>query len=133
MTLLYGKANAIDGLAIGTGNKSELQIGYFTKYGDGGVDLLPIGDLYKYQVYELAKELGVPESIISKAPSAGLFAGQTDEDELGLSYKELDAILEAIEKNSDLSKFDPGTVQHVQQLKAAAQHKLELPPIAPTG
>ena len=97
MIILYAYANALSLLVVGTGNKSELATGYFTKYGDGGVDILPIGDLYKTQVRQLAKALGVPEKIMAKSPSAGLWPGQTDEEELGISYDQLDLILYGIE------------------------------------
>jgi len=130
MTLLYAKANTVGGLVVGTGNKSELQVGYFTKYGDGGVDLLPIGGLYKTQVWELAKELGVPDQIISKAPSAGLWPGQTDESELGMTYQELDSILQVIEQQRPLDQFDQTKVARVVERMAQAKHKLALPPIA---
>lgn len=93
MSLLYSRSNASGLVVMGTGNRSELLAGYFTKYGDGGVDYLPIGALYKTQVWQLAKHLGVPDPIISQAPSAGLWAGQTDEQELGISYQKLDLIL----------------------------------------
>jgi NAD+ synthase len=93
MTTLYFIANSLNYLVAGTGNRSELTIGYFTKYGDGGVDVLPIGNLLKSQVRALAKELGVPQPIIEKAPSAGLWIGQTDEDEMGFSYADLEAYL----------------------------------------
>lgn len=130
MTLLYGKANEVNGLVIGTGNKSELAVGYFTKYGDGGVDLLPLGSLYKFQVRLLAAELGVPVDIITKPPTAGLFTGQTDEAELGMSYEVLDAILQAIENKTSLEGFAPEAVKRVEDLKTKAAHKLDLPPIA---
>jgi len=78
----------------GTGNRSELSIGYFTKYGDGGVDMLPIGHLVKSQVRAMARELGVPEDIVDRTPSAGLWLGQTDEAEMGMSYAELRTVLE---------------------------------------
>ncbi len=93
MILLYGTASCKDYLVLGTGNKSELLLGYFTKYGDGGADLLPIGDLYKWQVAELARWLGVPERIIKKTPTAGLWKNQTDEGELGFSYGFADQVL----------------------------------------
>ncbi len=93
MVLLYSVANDMDGFVIGTGNKSELLTGYFTKYGDGGVDILPIGGLYKTQVRMLARDLSIPARIIRKKPSAGLWPGQTDEGELGLPYETLDLIL----------------------------------------
>jgi NAD+ synthase len=93
MCMLYYHANHLNYLVIGTGNKSELSIGYFTKFGDGGCDILPIGDLYKTEVRKLAKYLEVPQRIINKEPSAGFWPGQTDEEELGMSYNRLDKIL----------------------------------------
>ena len=94
MSTLYYFANKLNYLVCGTGNKSEIMVGYFTKHGDSGVDILPIADLFKRQVYQLAKELKIPQSIIVKAPSAGLWNNQTDEVELGITYKELDDILD---------------------------------------
>lgn len=85
-------------LVVGTGNKSELLMGYFTKWGDGGADLMPIGDLYKTQVRELAAQLGLPRPVRERAPTAGLWEGQTDEEELGLPYSELDQILFGFEQ-----------------------------------
>ena len=93
MTTLYYFANELNYLVVGTGNKSELMIGYFTKYGDGGADILPLGNLLKSQVRELAKHLGIPKKIINKPPSAGLWEGQTDEKEIGISYEQLDKYL----------------------------------------
>lgn len=90
MTTLYYHAARRQSLVVGTGNRSEITVGYFTKYGDGGVDLLPIAGLVKEQVVELAKYLGVPAPIIEKPPSAGLWAGQNDEREMGITYEELD-------------------------------------------
>ncbi len=107
MTLLHAGAYEKGMLVMGTGNKSELLTGYFTKFGDGGVDLMPIGDLYKTQVRELAGMIGIPSEIIGKPPSAGLYEGQTDEGELGMSYETLDCILYGIERDlsiSDISK-----------------------------
>ena len=93
MMILYYHANDLNRLVIGTGNKTELLVGYFTKHGDGGVDILPLGDLYKTEVRMLAEQLRVPKKIIEKAPTAGLWAGQTDEEELGIKYELLDKIL----------------------------------------
>lgn len=92
MTLLYYYANLLDRLVVGTSNRSEIRSGYFTKYGDGASDFEPLGCLYKTQVLELAKHLEVPEPIIRRPPSAGLWRGQTDESELGISYEQLDRI-----------------------------------------
>jgi len=94
MSALYYFANKLNYLVCGTGNKSELLVGYFTKYGDGGVDILPIADLFKRQVRTLARELKIPEAVIVKPPTAGLWAGQTDEGEMGITYNELDCILD---------------------------------------
>lgn len=99
MMVLYAEAQARGYLVCGTGNKSELLTGYFTKHGDGGVDLQPIGDLYKTQVRQFAASLGVPKAIIHKPPSAGLYSGQTDEKEMGVTYEQLDAILRGMELN----------------------------------
>ncbi|MEM3413747.1 MAG: NAD+ synthase [Thermoplasmata archaeon] len=97
MCILFAFANQNNLLVSVTSNKSELLTGYFTKYGDGAADILPIGDLYKTQVRLLAKELKIPDKILKKAPSAGFWQGQTDEEELGISYEELDKILFGLE------------------------------------
>ena len=93
MTALYFLANSLNYLVVGTGNRSELTVGYFTKHGDGGVDILPIGHLLKSEVQEIARELGVPQPIIDKPPSAGLWVGQTDEAEMGFRYADLERYL----------------------------------------
>jgi NAD+ synthase len=129
MNLLYAKANSIDGIVLGTGNKTEEMIGYFTKYGDGGVDILPIGDLYKHEVRKLATEIGIPKQIIDKKPTAGLWEGQYDEDEIGMNYDTLDQILEAIEKNEDLSVLNQEYVQKVKDMIASSEHKRHMPPV----
>lgn len=122
MTALYYLANLRNGVVVGTGNKSEATIGYFTKYGDGGVDLLPIVDLYKHEVRALARELGVPEPIIAKPPSAGLWQGQTDEGEIGLTYDQLDAALAAIERG-EVADLDPQVRDRVLGLQRTSEHK----------
>ena len=101
MIVLYHCANSEWRLVVGTSNKSELLIGYFTKFGDGGADLEPIGDLYKTEVRQLAKELGIPDKIIKKAPTAGLWRGQTDEEDMRVDYARLDAVLLGIELGLD--------------------------------
>ena len=102
MSIIYFYANSKNYLVSGTGNKSEILIGYFTKYGDGACDIEPIGDLYKTDVYKLAKYLNVPEEIINKPPRAGLWNNQTDEDEIGMTYELLDKILyRQVEKDID--------------------------------
>ena len=97
MTTLYFSANLFDGMVMGTSNKTELLTGYFTKYGDGGTDAMPLGDLYKTQVFKLAEDIGVPERIIEKPPTAGFYQEQTDEGELGIDYATLDKILYGLE------------------------------------
>jgi NAD+ synthase len=128
MSTLYFVANARNYLVAGTGNKSELMVGYFTKWGDGGCDLLPLGGLFKTHVWDLACELGVPEGIILRAPTAGLWPGQTDEGDMGVSYAELDATLAAIERG-DTSSCEPTTLEKVQAMIAGSAHKRALPPI----
>jgi len=123
MLTLYYFANRLDYLVVGSGNRDELAIGYFTKHGDGGVDVQPLGNLLKGQVKELAKFLGIPRQIIDKPPSAGLWEGQTDEGELGFSYEELDRYLASGEASAALkSKF--------KAIIAAAEHKRQPPPVA---
>ncbi len=100
--LNYLVANHENGVVIGTGNRTEALVGYFTKYGDGAVDCHPIGRLYKQQVRQLARHLGVTEGLVTKTPTAGLWAGQTDEEELGIDYDTLDAIL-ALHIDGELS------------------------------
>ena len=132
MAALYAHARKDGFLVLGTSNKSELLVGYFTKYGDGGSDIAPIGDLYKTQVNELARRLDLPQKIIEKAPRAGLIADQTDEGELGLPYSELDAILMCKERRMTLDNavkatgFDLETVQRIYSLVDANIHKRRL-------
>jgi len=127
MTTLYYLAAARNYLVAGTGNKSELMVGYFTKFGDGGVDLEPLGDLYKWQVRELAHALGVPQPIIDRPPTAGLWPNQTDEGEMGITYDVLDATLAAITAG-ETSGVEPGVLTRVQNMIAASEHKRRLPP-----
>ncbi len=98
MTVLYALARERGRLVLGTGNKSELLLGYFTKYGDGGVDVLPLGDLYKTQVRILADELGIPAAVRDRPPTAGFWEGQTDEGEIGLPYEQIDRVLYGFEQ-----------------------------------
>ena len=93
MLILYNYSNANNALVIGTSNKTELALGYFTKYGDGACDLEVIGDLYKAEVWELARYLKLPLAIINKMPSAELYVGQTDEGQIGERYKDIDLML----------------------------------------
>ncbi len=128
MTTLYYLAATRGYLVAGTGNKSEMIVGYFTKYGDGGVDLEPLGGLYKWQVRELARALGVPQPIIDRPPTAGLWPDQTDEAEMGLTYDQLDATLAAIEAR-ETAGLDPAVLERVESMIAGSSHKRQLPPI----
>lgn len=128
MLSLYYFANKLNYLVVGTGNKSELAMGYFTKYGDGGVDLLPLGGLLKFQVRELAKELGIPSEIIDKAPSAGLWEGQTDEGEMEMTYAELDKTIEAMEAGNE-SLCDAKVLAKIKNQQSKIKHKCDLPPV----
>jgi len=139
MILLFEYANMTNTLVCGTSNKSEMLIGYFTKYGDGGVDIMPLGDLYKTQVWELARYLGIPDNIISKPPSAGLYKGQTDEEEIQMKYEQLDKILAGLEKKmkmEDIAKFSGVTIEEVLRIKnmrIKTQHKRRIPLIPKVG
>ncbi|MEM0321013.1 MAG: NAD+ synthase [Thermoprotei archaeon] len=135
MTILYYYANKLDGLVVGTGDRSELLLGYFTKYGDGGVDVLPLGSLYKTQVRRLGDLLGVPPKIVNKPSSPALWVGQTAEGELGVKYEVADLILYAHTElgyqERDLIRlgFDSGVVSRVIGLVTKSAHKRLLPPI----
>lgn len=138
MAALYAVAQTHNYLVAGTGNRSELAIGYFTKYGDGGVDVEPLGSLYKWQVRQLARELAIPQPIIDRPPSAGLWAGQTDEGEMGISYEDLDKILAAAPcpegtAASHTEGIDPEKLRKVQQMAATTAHKRAMPPIYGAG
>lgn len=135
MTLTYLVANAEDRLVLGTGNRSELLTGYFTKHGDGAADLLPIGDLYKTQVFDLASRLYLPEKIREKEPSAGLYPGQTDREELGFGYDELDPALHLLcDRGEDAATVAEETgltaerVREVADMVRSSRHKRSPPP-----
>ncbi len=131
----YFVANRDNGLVLGTGNKSEALVGYFTKYGDGAVDCLPIANLYKQQVRQLARHIGVPEDLASKTASAELWADQTDEEELGIDYDTLDGIL-ALHVDGPLSvsatarhlRIDEDVVKRVREMYEQSAHKRAFPP-----
>ncbi len=136
MILLYYAANLSNRFVLGTGNKTELLIGYFTKYGDGGVDFLPIGDLYKTQVKMLAKYVNIPEKIINKTPSAGLWKGQTDEGEIGIKYELLDKILFMLvdkgystEKTAEELGISLEIVKKVEDMVKRSEHKRNVPKV----
>jgi NAD+ synthase len=129
MIILYAHANAGNRLVLGTGNKSELLIGYFTKHGDGGADVYPLGDLYKTTVWALARDLNLPAEVTEKPPSAGLYEGQTDEAELGASYADLDRVLRGFEENMAPDAVARATglpvelVRDVERRVIASEHK----------
>lgn len=123
--ILYHYANTHDCLVLGTGNKTELKLGYFTKYGDGACDVEVIGSFYKTEVWEAAKALDLPKEIIEKTPSAELHPGQTDEEEMGFSYDEVDSILMTLERG----EYPTGPkVDKVRQMMDSNRHKSEVPP-----
>ncbi|MFA5772221.1 MAG: NAD+ synthase [Thermoplasmata archaeon] len=139
MLLLYTYANRENLLVAGTSNKSELLTGYFTKFGDGGADITPIGDLYKTQVRELAKHLKISKKIISKTPTAGLWKGQTDEKELGITYELLDKILYSIELGlnegeiAEICETKPSKIRYVENMIHRSIHKRKFPRIPKIG
>jgi len=122
MVSLYYVANQMNYLVAGSGNRSEIFIGYFTKHGDAGADILPLGNLVKKEVRELARFLDIPRAIIDKPPSAGLWQGQTDEDEMGFGYDTLDRYIMTSNAPED-------TRSRIEYLRAASQHKRVSPPI----
>lgn len=128
MLILYYFANKLNYLVCGTGNKSEIMVGYFTKHGDGASDILPLGGLLKKQVKILARELGVPECIIDKPATAGLWPGQTDEGEMGITYPELDGILERIESKKK-QVIPKEKVNEVKAMIEKSGHKRQGPKI----
>ena len=121
MSALYFLANSLNYLVVGTGNRSEFTVGYFTKHGDGAVDLLPLGRLLKSEVRALARELDVPAAIIDKAPSAGLWDGQTDEEEMGFSYADLERYL-----TDGPDAVSPALAMRVERLVRRSEHKRAL-------
>src|SRR4051794_18951202 len=139
MAVAYDRSVTWGGLVVGTGNKTESLIGYTTLFGDNACAFNPIGDLYKSQVRQLAAAMGVPEAIIRKAPSADLWPGQTDEDEAGFSYPELDRLLFwRIDKRRSVEEmvakgFEPAMVERVDRMVAGAEFKRQVPPIAKLG
>ena len=139
MIVLYDQSAAFNGLVIGTGNKTESLLGYTTLYGDSACAINPLGDLYKTQILQLARAVGVPEPIVSKPPSADLWEGQTDEDELGFTYDEVDRLLLLlIEQDSSVQAcvdagFDEKFVRKVEERMRRNQFKRIQPPIAMLG
>ena len=132
MATLYYLAQSRNYLVAGTGNKPELTVGFFTKYGDGGVDLEPLGGLYKHEVRALARALGVPQPIIDRVPSPGLWPGQTDEGEMGITYAEIDAILDAWARGQEPG-LPADRIAKVEGMVARSAHKRAMPPAFPVG
>ncbi|OPJ56745.1 NAD(+) synthase [Alkalithermobacter paradoxus] len=124
MSTLYTVANNLNYLVVGTDNKAEVYTGYFTKYGDGGVDLIPIANITKREVYKWARVLGVPKDVIDRPPSAGLWEGQTDENEMGTTYDMIDDLLEG----KDIPKKDR---EIIERLHKRSEHKRNMPPKPP--
>ncbi|MBV8302473.1 MAG: NAD+ synthase [Candidatus Dormibacteraeota bacterium] len=139
MTVLFDQSAARDALVLGTSNKTEMLIGYSTLFGDQASALNPIGDLYKTQVFQLARAVGVPDSIVSKPPSADLWAGQSDEEEMGLDYATLDAILYHLvderRTRDELAAlgFDDAVVDEISRRVRTSQFKRRPPLIAKLG
>lgn len=129
MNVLYAFAAECNGMVIGTGNKTEMLLGYFTKHGDGGVDIEPIADLFKTEVFELAKYYNLPEVLITKAPSAELWEGQTDEKEIGMTYAEMDEMLGTfpIEINKFKAIYGEKGEKILERVNNS-EHKRNLPP-----
>ena len=124
MTGLYTIANNLGYLVVGTDNAAEIYTGYFTKYGDGGVDVLPIAHLKKSEVYEWAEYLGVPQSILDKAPSADLWEGQTDEIEMGTTYRCIDAFLDG----QEIPDKDREVIERLHRNSEHKRHTATVPP-----
>ena len=124
MTALYFVANSLNYLVAGTGNGSEMAVGYFTKWGDGGVDLLPLGRLPKSQVRALAQELRVPAEVVERPPSAGLWIGQSDEEDMGFTYADLERYL-----HGGPQAVTPALAMRIERLVRASDHKRELPAV----
>jgi NAD+ synthetase len=136
MSLLYYYANQNNLLVLGTKNKTERLIGYFTKHGDGGVDIDPLSHLYKTEIRLLSKYIDIPDSILTKTPSAGFWKGQSDEAELGMSYEQLDVLLLFIESDFDKKKIarvlkeiklTPEQYEFIRFKMNAAKHKQKMP------
>jgi NAD+ synthase len=128
MLALYYFANKLNYLVCGTSNKSERLTGYFTKYGDGAADILPLGNLLKSEVRKLAADLSLPQEIINRAPTAGFWPGQTDEKDLGISYDSLDDVLSGACLRRQRAQ-PPSLINNVRKRIKASEHKRQLPKI----
>ncbi len=127
MTCLFDQAKRFNALVIGTENKSEQLLGYYTRYGDQAADLDPISHLYKSQVIKISEHLNLPKPIINQPPSAGLWQNQTDEKELGFSYQDADPVLKAINENQPLKDFDQALVEKVLKRVRSVDFKTKVP------
>jgi len=129
MIALYNRAKKLDYLVAGTSNRSEYMMGYFTKFGDGASDIAPLIGLYKTQVWQVAEILGIPREVIEKVPTAGLWEGQTDEEEMGITYRDLDIILNGITyANSDKAiakevSVDMAKISEIRKRVEEMEHK----------
>ena len=135
MTFEYLEANATDRLVLGPTNRSELLLGYFTKYGDGGADVRPMADLYKSEMGDVARALGVDERFLRKPPSAELWEGQTDEEELGATYGTIDTVLKSlveagrsVEAAAERAGVPVEEARRFQRMMESTEHKREVPP-----
>lgn len=137
MAVLYNLAKKRNYLVVGTSNQSELMMGYFTKFGDGACDMIPLANMYKTEVRQIAKLIGIPEEVISKPPSAGLWEGQTDESDMGIKYADLDAILYNMEQDRSDAQISADTglskdqVAQIRRQVESMEHK-RLPPARPS-
>ncbi|MFA6804911.1 MAG: NAD+ synthase [Candidatus Methanomethylophilaceae archaeon] len=129
MIVLFNNAKKRNYMVVGTSNRSELMMGYFTKFGDGASDMVPMADLYKTQVWEVAKIIGVPQEYIDKVPTAGLWEGQTDESEMGVTYRDLDHVLNGFAlsmTDGEIAKdvgIPEAKVAELRKQVAAMEHK----------
>ena len=126
MSTIYTVANNLGYLVVGTDNAAEIHTGYFTKHGDGGVDLIPLANLTKREVYEWAKVLGVHDDVINKAPSAGLWEGQTDEIEMGTTYDMIDAVIEG--RLDEVPQKDQEVIARLHRISEHKRHTAAAPP-----
>lgn len=136
MIVLYNIAKRMNRIVMGTSNQSEIMMGYFTKFGDGACDVTPLANMYKTEVRQIAKIIGVPEPIISKPPSAGLWEGQTDEKDMGITYAHLDSILYGMEQDLSDARIAAETgiskeeVEDIRRRVMSMEHK-RMPAIRP--
>ncbi|WP_236035716.1 NAD+ synthase [Haloarcula rubra] len=140
MTCAYYAANRTNRLVVGTANRSELLLGYVTKFGDGGADLFPLGDLYKTEVRALGRHLGLPDAIVERTPTAGFRAGQTDADDLGATYDVVDSVLwrvveqgDPVDSVADSLGVETATASRLVSMCSETAHKRAMPPTPGLG